>query len=175
MHRTLHITPALGAAKHHAQNIPPSPALAPGPIVYFLLHLSWLEQTYTWNLWISYKNIPYGQSSAKLSVIMSSCHPVILSSCHPVILSSCHPVILLSCHLWYFNMPTNKRTNGQTDRQQQGLQVCFADKLWFLSLDAVGVASLQGRQFLKWKAIKHFHRPPFKYSLKNNFKNHSIS
>ena len=43
-------------------------------------------------------NIPYGQSSAKLPVILSSCHPVILSSCHPVILSSGHPVILSSGH-----------------------------------------------------------------------------
>ena len=43
------------------------------------------------------KNIPYGQSSAKL-VILSSCHPVILSSCHPAILSSCHPAILSSCY-----------------------------------------------------------------------------
>ena len=34
------------------------------------------------------KNIPYGQSSAKL-VILSSCHPVILPSCHHVTKSSC--------------------------------------------------------------------------------------
>ena len=33
------------------------------------------------------RNIPYGQSSAKLPVIMLSCHRVIMSSCHHVILT----------------------------------------------------------------------------------------
>ena len=47
-------------------------------------------------LWSSYirgngktfENIPYGRSSAKLPVIMSSCHHVILPLCHLVIMSS---------------------------------------------------------------------------------------
>ena len=44
-----HIThyPSPGSCQASRQNT--APALAPGPIVYFLLHLSWLEQTYTWN------------------------------------------------------------------------------------------------------------------------------
>ena len=72
---------------------------------------------------------PYCQSSAKLHIIPSSCHPIILSSFHPVIqssrqpaiwssshpvilssllyhhviLSSCHPVFLLSCYRGKFH------------------------------------------------------------------------
>ena len=41
-------------------------------------------------------NIPYGQLSAKLSVIPSAFHPVIQSCGPPVILSSVHPVIRMS-------------------------------------------------------------------------------
>ena len=42
------------------------------------------------------ENIPYGQSSAKLSVIWSSSHPVIKSSSYPVIQLS---IIKISGHL----------------------------------------------------------------------------
>ena len=44
------------------------------------------------------QNIPYGQSSAKHPVIMSSRHLVIWSSIHQVIRSSCNYVIRSSCY-----------------------------------------------------------------------------
>ena len=42
---------------------------------------------------VAMKNIPYGQSSAKLPVMMSTCHPVFWSTGHLVIRSSGHQVI----------------------------------------------------------------------------------
>ena len=61
-------------------------------------------------------NIPYGQLSAKLPVILSLSHTVIQSSSHPVILSSCHPVIMSSCHhhitLLYSTLLDNILTNN---------------------------------------------------------------
>ena len=89
--------------------------------------------------------IPYGQSSAKIPVIMSSGHLVIWpaiwssghlvirssshpltwssskSSSHPVIQSSSHTVIKSSGHLVIFNITTNGWTNGHTTLGLTGL------------------------------------------------------
>ena len=62
---------------------------------------------------MKYNNIPYGQSSAKLPVTRSLSHSVTRSLVTPVILSSA--------------FSTLSHTNTQTNRQHQGLQVCFAD------------------------------------------------
>ena len=72
------------------------------------------------------KNIPYGQSSAKLPFIRSSGHlliwssirsssHVILSSCQQVILSSvsfCHPIIMSFQH--YYRLTDKQTTFGST-------------------------------------------------------------
>ena len=55
---------------------------------------------------ISTKNIPYGQSSAKLPDIQLFRHSVIQSFSHSVIQSSSHPVI----HHQFFNLATNRQT-----------------------------------------------------------------
>ena len=72
-----------------------------------------------WDIIIA-QNIPYGQSSAKLPVIMSTGQLVIWSSGYPVIQSSSHPVIRSSCHPIVFNITTNTPLGlpGMLRRQQ---------------------------------------------------------
>ena len=55
-------------------------------------------EIWSWAKLSQIKNIPYGQSSAKLPVIPSSSHLVIWLSGHLVICSSGYPVIRLSGH-----------------------------------------------------------------------------
>ena len=102
-----------GHPQYHIDTTDWPVAVVPGPWLTLETQLKWfltntrpLEETplrilsIGWGSHYTNQNIPYGQSSAKLPVIMSSC--------------------LLS---FIFNVTAD----GQTNEQHQVLQVCFAD------------------------------------------------